>query len=376
MKIGILIVTPSFSPDIGGIASHLDDLCSVLEKKGYLAYIATCQPIINNRKDKYFEKNKSFYVFRMPLLGWKRFIFTGRLRFIYENILLLFPCLYFLIFKNKEVKVIHSQSFASSFLVYVLGKIFKKKIYLSTHNIFKYNDRKLSNRVIRRVLNKYNHIFCVSKESANELVEIGVNAKRISVYTHWVNNKIFIKQDQGKCRQVLGLKQVFTVVYVGRLEHSKGIDIMIDLIKNLKDVFFIIIGDGNKYRELFELANTCANLLLIRDLENSKIPQYLCASDILVIPTVEKEGFGRFIIEAFSCGVSVIGTNIGRIPEIVSPEVGIIVSQSFRSNIEKALRELKDDKEKLFKLSATARTYAEKYYSSHNADIFLKKYEE
>src|SRR3989339_867449 len=350
MKIGILIVTPSFSPDIGGIASHLDDLCSVLEKKGYLAYIATCQPIINNRKDKYFEKNKSFYVFRMPLLGWKRFIFTGRLRFIYENILLLFPCLYFLIFKKKK--------------------------YLSTHNIFKYNDRKLSNRVIRRVLNKYNHIFCVSKESANELVEIGVNAKRISVYTHWVNNKIFIKQDQGKCRQVLGLKQVFTVVYVGRLEHSKGIDIMIDLIKNLKDVFFIIIGDGNKYRELFELANTCANLLLIRDLENSKIPQYLCASDILVIPTVEKEGFGRVIIEAFSCGVSVIGTNIGRIPEIVSPEVGIIVSQSFRSNIEKALRELKDDKEKLFKLSATARTYAEKYYSSHNADIFLKKYEE
>ena len=44
-KLGVLILSPFFSPNIGGVESHLDDLVSALDKRKYKVFVQTYSPI-------------------------------------------------------------------------------------------------------------------------------------------------------------------------------------------------------------------------------------------------------------------------------------------------------------------------------------------
>ena len=44
-KQGVLILTPFFSPNIGGVETHLDNLVSILDEKGYKVFVQTYSPI-------------------------------------------------------------------------------------------------------------------------------------------------------------------------------------------------------------------------------------------------------------------------------------------------------------------------------------------
>ena len=44
-KMGVLILTPFFSPNIGGVETHLDNLVSILDEKGYRVFVQTYSPI-------------------------------------------------------------------------------------------------------------------------------------------------------------------------------------------------------------------------------------------------------------------------------------------------------------------------------------------
>ena len=44
-KKGVLILTPFFSPNIGGVETHLDNLVSILDEKGYKVFVQTYSPI-------------------------------------------------------------------------------------------------------------------------------------------------------------------------------------------------------------------------------------------------------------------------------------------------------------------------------------------
>ena len=48
-KKGILILTPFFSPNIGGVESHLDDLVTALDQQGYLVFVQTYSPLTTEK---------------------------------------------------------------------------------------------------------------------------------------------------------------------------------------------------------------------------------------------------------------------------------------------------------------------------------------
>lgn len=144
------------------------------------------------------------------------------------------------------------------------------------------------------------------------------------------------------------------VLYVGRLEKSKGVDYLIrsfaDVISKIPEANLHIVGDGS-YRS--DLEKLTSDLSLNRNVvfrgwlhsEQSMLDEYENAS-MLVIPSVWPENLPTVCIEALAVGRPVIGTNTGGIPEMIQDgQTGYIVPiKDIRALSDAILKLLKDKK--------------------------------
>ncbi len=78
---------------------------------------------------------------------------------------------------------------------------------------------------------------------------------------------------------------------------------------------------------------------------NVDLPKYYNIADIFCIPSQYEEGYGRVVIEAVACGVPVIGSNKGGIPEALNETVSILVEPT-KDNLKSAISGLYFDEHK------------------------------
>ncbi len=141
------------------------------------------------------------------------------------------------------------------------------------------------------------------------------------------------------------------ILFVGRLEKRKGIDLLLDVIPEIVQHFpntiFHIVGDdsilsthGHTYREVFEqkygqLCGTHVHFYGKVDDENLRRRYADC--DIFVAPS-RFESFGLIYVEAMMFGKPTIGCNVGGIPEVIEHEVtGLLVPPDDIKSLQLAL---------------------------------------
>jgi glycosyltransferase involved in cell wall biosynthesis len=120
-------------------------------------------------------------------------------------------------------------------------------------------------------------------------------------------------------------KDVPVIAYVGRLEEEKGVgDLFIAAGSLFPQCRLRVVGDGTyrKFLERMILSSPFSeNISLEPAREYDRIPLLLNEIDVLVLPSrttpVWKEQFGRILVEAMACGVSVIGSDSGAIPDVI-----------------------------------------------------------
>ena len=76
MKPGVLILTPFYEPNVGGVETHLKDLTDYLKKTDrYRVYVLTYQPLTTKAKGAYSEggKDDNVKIIRIPWIGFNLF---------------------------------------------------------------------------------------------------------------------------------------------------------------------------------------------------------------------------------------------------------------------------------------------------------------
>jgi glycosyltransferase involved in cell wall biosynthesis len=93
-----------------------------------------------------------------------------------------------------------------------------------------------------------------------------------------------------------------------------------------------------------------------------------------MVPSIYPEGFSRVVLESLCCGLPVIGSDMGCIPEETSPSCSILVPPTVE-NLRKAVLSLMSDRVRLAEMSREARRFGEARYSERNMDSLVAAYE-
>lgn len=151
--------------------------------------------------------------------------------------------------------------------------------------------------------------------------------------------------------------ETLRILGVGNLVPEKGFDVLLDAVAALPAdarVEVQIIGDG---RESTPLKRRAARLGLDRArfdgvVPPSRMPEAFRSADIVVVPS-RSEGLGQVAIEASACGVPVVATRVGGLPEVVHDGTsGLLVPPNDARALSAALARLHRDPALLAKLGA------------------------
>ena len=167
----------------------------------------------------------------------------------------------------------------------------------------------------KTILEKLSGIVCVSGNNERLLRENGFisEAMRTGVFPNGVDEEKFHVVDRTTCRRQLGLSEdAFIVVYTGAFTANKGVDRLNMALKTCENVYAIFLGQG-------PLEPDCDRILYKGRVANDDVVKYLNAADIFVLPT-RGEGCCNAIVEALSCGLPIISSDLAFNDDILNKE--------------------------------------------------------
>lgn len=145
--------------------------------------------------------------------------------------------------------------------------------------------------------------------------------------------------------------EVLTVGFVGRLSLAKGVGTLFKAVSLAGSKFnLLVVTSSPKVPEevinLAKLAGVWSRTRFEVSVPHSQLPAFYSLMSVFVLPSrttaTWKEQFGRTIVEAMACGVPVIGSNSGAIPELVGG-VGLIFQEGDEKALARSLVKLAGD---------------------------------
>ena len=253
------------------------------------------------------------------------------------------------------------------------GKIFNKKIIISVHNIYNFPNKGLYKSFAKWVFASADKTLGLSKQSVKEIIALGISNKRVENFTYWIDLEKFKKLQNVK--RSLGWKDKFTVLFVGRLVEEKGVNELLESVKGWdKNIILRIIGSGPLEQKVKEVALKHKNVKFIGIIYQDSLPLYYSGSDVLIVPSVSEEGFGRVILESLACNTPVIAARRGAISEAMDETVGRFINISPRA-IKNEVEYLFAHPDELRNLAKNTRKFAERRYSEKNVEKIIRSYQ-
>ena len=166
---------------------------------------------------------------------------------------------------------------------------------------------------------KVNKIICYSNQIKNNYNFLGYKNKT-EIIPLGFDKKIFFIKTKKK------LKKILVISYFGRINEEKGIHVLIKSLKYLKEYRWKLLIDS-EHIEDFKYFLNLKNLIKKSKIKqrtkfikcnHNQIANFMRKSDIIVLPSLYEEQYGRVIQEGVACGNVAVGSNIGAIPEIIN----------------------------------------------------------
>lgn len=301
-----------------------------------------------------------------------------------------------IIIKKYDLVYVHYASH-SAIPIILANKIKKINLFVNVHgsdvipqkqNQYKYQKYvekvlRISKKVIvpsiyfkELVINKYN----INREKVEIYPSGGINEEKF----YFINQKTELKKKYNIN------EEMFVIGFVGRIDIGKGWDIFLKSLKNLVDnnkfegKVALIVGSGSQINDFNNMINKLElNRYIIHFnlLPQSELKNIYNIIDVLCFPTMG-ESLGLVGLEAMMCGVPVIGSKVGALPEyIIENETGKLFEKSSYLDLANKVLELyveinnnhKNRTKYIEKCIAKAKEYESKKVNNEIYDIIVNE---
>ncbi|MDA8349682.1 MAG: glycosyltransferase family 4 protein [Pseudomonadota bacterium] len=223
-----------------------------------------------------------------------------------------------------------------------------------------------SSRTRRMLAHRADRFILVSRFHREEYHRQGMNVARAAVLYNPIDTDLFHPsakwRAQTRARHGIGASDVL-IGYAGRMVREKGIFAMFEALEPVLSEFeharVLWVGDGRDLDELRSRAASSAHAARHRFLDwQLEMAQFYPACDLIVVPSVGAETFGRVSVEAQSAAVPVVVSDAGGLRETLVPGVtGLITPGGDSGALAAAIRELLADRERRERMGAAGRAW-------------------
>jgi len=247
------------------------------------------------------------------------------------------------LYRKYKPNIVHAH-YATSYGL--LGKLlFHKKYFISVwgSDVYDFPRKSVLHKLIfSRIVSSVHQLFSTSHDMAKELSKY--TSKSICVIPFGINVDLF--QPEPKKNN----SEIKVIGTVKSLEKVYGIDRLIRATAELKDEFpnleCHIYGEGSQKEELMTLSKELGIESTVHFkgyVNNEKLPEVLREFDVFCVLS-RQESFGVAAVEAQACGIPVVATKVGGLPEIVvDGETGFIVEEEHGEIVNKIAQLLSND---------------------------------
>jgi len=367
----IVISTQCFSPVLGGMENLMKGLAESLYKKDFNIFVFADS---KNSLDE--EKHDKYLSYEIIRYGGLKIIRKRRKSTDIKK---------FINFK-KNIDCIFCDSWKSAENL-IKNKIANtEKIFCLAHgNDILVNKNIIKRKRIKKTLSETSCVIANSYFTKKRVTNLGIKSNKIKVIYPGVENIYFnSKRNNNNLQKYKNFKPI--LLTIARLEkrknHKKIIYAINELIKDFKNLLYLIAGDGpemKKIRKLINKLNLKKNVKILGKVNERDKAFLFKISDLHVMPTIQDkrsisiEGFGISYIEAGMHGIPSISSGLGGTKEsVIDGKTGIICNPNNVSSIKDSIRKVLINKTMYKKLSINSKNFSKKFLWKNTIRNYLK----
>ncbi|KAI9763650.1 MAG: Phosphatidylinositol N-acetylglucosaminyltransferase gpi3 subunit [Geoglossum simile] len=337
MPYNIAMISDFFFPQPGGVESHIYQLSTKLIDRGHKCIIIT--HAYEGRTGVRYLTN-GLKVYHVPFFV------------IYRESTLPTVFSFFPIFRNiiirEQIDIVHGHASLSSLCHEAIlhARTMGLRTVFTDHSLFGFADAAsiLTNKLLKFTLSDVDHVICVSHTcKENTVLRASLDPLMVSVIPNAVVAENFrplshpahnagtdfslssptTSNPPPPQPHHLGPHDTITIVVISRLFYNKGTDLLIAAIPRIlashPNVRFIIAGSGPKAIDLEQMLERRVlqdRVEMLGPVRHEEVRDVMVRGHIYLHPSLT-EAFGTVIVEAASCGLYVVCTRVGGIPEVL-----------------------------------------------------------
>jgi len=217
----------------------------------------------------------------------------------------------------------------------LLGKWFNRPVVITARgtDVNLIPRYALARRMVLSASRRAAHSIAVSAALKDAMVALGMAAASISVLRNGVDLARFRMVGRSLERAALRGQLALTgptLLSVGNLIELKGHHLAIEALASLPQWQLVIAGKGSLEADLKRQAaerGVAERVRFTGPVSQPQLIEYYNAADALVLAS-SREGMPNVVLEAMACGLPVIATSVGGVPEILDARVGRLIDRS------------------------------------------------
>lgn len=281
------------------------------------------------------------------------------------------------IIKSINPDAIHTHNCCLFTYFFAFGFRKQKWNYFHTCHSVPIIDVSRKERIIRRIFIKRNLMYSIAISDAvkNEF-ERKYNIKNIPAIYNGIPLMNIDKLDEK-----------YDFISIARFYDVKNHIFLIKCFKEFLNFYpnatLVCVGGGEMFQKISDLVTNnklTKNIFLVG--EQDDVYSFLSKSKIFVLPSLN-EGNPISILEAMDCGLPVIASNVGGIPDVIKDDInGILIDPNIENTLIEAMKRLFNDNLLYFKISQNNKKSVQKYSIKNCCDEYVelfkskKEYEE